>query len=100
VIDADEAERLGLVEAVFPDAALLDRALEMAAEIAALPAAAVAASKRCVVEGLRCGIAAGMARELALVVEVGLSADALEGQRAFVEKRIPRFSSEGTKHED
>jgi enoyl-CoA hydratase/carnithine racemase len=100
VIDADEAERLGLVEAVFPDAALLDRALEMAAEIAALPAAAVAASKRCVVEGLRCGTAAGMARELALVVEVGLSADALEGQRAFVEKRIPRFSSEGTKHED
>jgi enoyl-CoA hydratase/carnithine racemase len=94
VIDAGEAERLGLVQAVIPDAALLSRALDLAAEIAAMPAAAVAASKRCVIEGLRFGTGIGLARELALVVEVGLSADAIEGQRAFIEKRPARFSSE------
>ena len=91
IIDAAAALRLGLVEEVVADEALLDRALEIATRIAALPAAAVAASKRCVNVGLREGIAAGLLLEADLSVEVGLSDDAAEGQRAFLEKRPPRF---------
>jgi enoyl-CoA hydratase/carnithine racemase len=92
-IDAVEAERIGLVEAVVPDADLLARALDLAEEIARQPAAAIAASKRCVVEGLRYGETVGLALELELSVATGLSADAVEGQRAFIEKRPPRFRS-------
>ena len=43
--------------------------------------------------GLRDGVAAGLLLELELAVEVGLTDDAIEGQRAFLEKRIPRFGS-------
>jgi enoyl-CoA hydratase/carnithine racemase len=93
IIDADAALRLGLVEDVVGDDDLLDRALDLASAIAAQPAAAVAASKRCVTVGLRDGMAAGLLLEAELSVALGLSADAAEGQRAFMEKRQPRFSS-------
>ena len=92
IVDAAAALRLGLVEEVVADDALLDRALEIATRIAALPTGAVAASKRCVNVGLREGIAAGLLLEAELSVEVGLSDDAAEGQQAFLEKRPPRFS--------
>ena len=91
LIDADEAFRLGIVEEV-ADGDAVEAALSLAAEIAAMPPAAVAASKRCVNGGLRDGHAAGMALEAEHVVSLGLSADAAEGQRAFIEKRAPRFT--------
>ena len=91
LIDADEALRLGLVEEVV-DGDVVEAAVALAAEIAAMPPAAVAASKRCVNGGLSDGHAAGMALEAHYVVMLGLSADAAEGQRAFIEKRPPRFT--------
>ena len=93
IVEADEALRLGLVEEVVPDDRLIDRALELATEIAGLPAPAVAATKRCVNVGLREGWNAGLALESRLAVEVGLSDEALEGQRAFIEKRAARFNT-------
>jgi enoyl-CoA hydratase/carnithine racemase len=93
IVSANEALSLGLVEEVLPDSAMMDRALDLAAELAVLPAAAVGASKRCLNIGMRHGWAEGMALEATLAVEVGLSDDAVEGQRAFVEKRPPRFQS-------
>jgi enoyl-CoA hydratase len=93
IIDAAAALRLGLVEDVVPDSELLDHALDMAAGIATLPAAAIAATKRCVTVGLRNGMAAGLLLEAELSVELGLSDDAAEGQQAFMEKRQPRFGA-------
>jgi enoyl-CoA hydratase/carnithine racemase len=95
IIDAREAERLGLVDMVAPDSDLVARALDLAEEIAHKPAAAITASKRCIVEGLRYGEAAGLALELELSVATGLTADAVEGQRAFLEKRPARFGAGG-----
>jgi enoyl-CoA hydratase len=92
-VSADEARSLGLVEEVLPDAAIMDRALDLGEELAILPAEAVAASKRCLNAGMRRGWAEGMALEAKLAVEVGLSDDAIEGQAAFIEKRPPRFRS-------
>jgi enoyl-CoA hydratase/carnithine racemase len=90
-IDAAEAMALGLVEGVYPDAELLDRALDKAEAIAASPTSIIAATKRCVSVGLNQGSAAGFALETQLAVEIGLTDDAVEGQRAFVEKRRARF---------
>src|SRR5450755_3405434 len=47
-VDSTTAERLGLVQWVCPRAELADRAAEIAGRIAALPAAALAAAKRCI----------------------------------------------------
>lgn len=94
LIDASEALRIGLVEDVADDAKLLDTALDLASEISGMPAGAVAASKQCVNTGLREGWGRGMELEAQNLVAVGLSEDAAEGQRAFVEKRPPRFGSE------
>ena len=69
----------------------METALGAAAEIAAMPPNAVAASKRCVNEGLRHGWHAGMQLEALEAVAVGMSETAAEGQRAFLEKRPPRF---------
>jgi enoyl-CoA hydratase/carnithine racemase len=92
IILAAEALSLGLVEEVAEDGALMDRALNIASDIAAQPPAAVEATKRCVNEGLRFGWAHGMELEARFAVSVGLTDDAAEGQRAFVEKRPPHFT--------
>jgi enoyl-CoA hydratase/carnithine racemase len=91
--DALEAHRIGLVEEVVEDAELLARAISMAGVIASMPVPGIAASKRCLQTGLRAGREAGHALENELTVAVGLTADAIEGQRAFVEKRKPRFGT-------
>jgi enoyl-CoA hydratase len=93
IVDAEAAQRLGLVEEIVADERLLDRALDLAATIASMPAAAIAASKRCVTVGLRDGMAAGLLLEAECSVVLGLSDDAAEGQRAFLEKRPPRFGA-------
>ncbi len=91
-IDADEALRIALVEYVVPDGELLERALRLAAEIAANAASAVSASKYCVSVGLRDGFESGLAAERQMRVQTGRGPDALEGRKAFMEKRKPNFS--------
>ncbi len=90
-IDAEEALRFGLVEDVAPDEQLMVQALDLAARIAANSPVAVAASKRCVVTGLRDGFAAGLDEERRLRVETGPGPEAIEGRVAFIEKRPARF---------
>ena len=91
-IGAAEALRIGLVEHVVPDEQLLERAFEMASQIAANSAPAVAATKRCVNVGLREGFEAGLAEERRLRVVTGAGADAREGRDSFLEKRPPKFT--------
>jgi enoyl-CoA hydratase/carnithine racemase len=91
--DALEGHRIGIVEEVVEDAELLARAISMAGVIASMPVPGIAATKRCLQTGLREGREAGHALENELTVAVGLTADAIEGQRAFVEKRKPRFGT-------
>ena len=90
--DAAEALSMNLIEAIFPDDDLLDHALDIATQIAAMPASVIAATKQCVTVGLREGEAAGLALEMALRVATGMGADATEGRAAFIEKRDPRFN--------
>jgi enoyl-CoA hydratase/carnithine racemase len=92
IISAEEAEKYGLVEEVVPDDILMERTLDLAAEIASMPAFAVQVHKHLINVGLDKGYGAGMMEEWKYAVEVGKSFDAIEGQRAFLEKRPPVFS--------
>jgi enoyl-CoA hydratase len=53
IIDADEAARIGLVEAVLPHDRFVDRVLEWIAPIASKPRTAVRAAKRAIVDGVQ-----------------------------------------------
>jgi enoyl-CoA hydratase/carnithine racemase len=92
VLSSLEARNYGLVEEVVPDKDLMERALGLAAEIADTPPLAIQAHKYLVNTGLELGYRAGLSEEWRLAVEVGQSDDAIEGQRAFLEKRPPVFS--------
>jgi enoyl-CoA hydratase/carnithine racemase len=83
----DEALDWGLVSALC-DA---DAAREYAERLAAGPALAIAAIKRCVHEGGQLSLDEGLALEAELVERLFGSKDATEGLTAFVEKRNPEF---------
>jgi enoyl-CoA hydratase/carnithine racemase len=94
-IDAQEALRIGLVEEVVPDESLIPAALELARRIAEMTPMAVAATKSAVAKGLRDGPEEGEALELELAIALGLTADAIEGQHAFLQKRAPSYGAAG-----
>ena len=55
VIEADEAERAGLVSRVVPDAELLDAALELAEQISGYSTHGVSMTKQVLWDSLECG---------------------------------------------
>ena len=90
-IDAVEAQRIGLVNRLFP-AGDAQRATEaVAAQIAASAPLAVAAAKRAVQEGFALPLDEALALEARLVDELYETTDAEEGFAAAVEKRDPRY---------
>jgi enoyl-CoA hydratase len=89
VIDADEALRLGLVNAVAEPAQLLDRVRAVAEAIAKQAPLAVAAAKRAIREGGTLSLEAGIDREQQFFAGLFATKDQEEGMRAFIEKRAP-----------
>jgi len=91
---AQEALEMGLLNYVVPRAQLIDKALELAAKLAANGPLAVRKIKEGVVRS------SGLPLDQALQIENEVSAavmsskDAREGPRAFAEKRRPRFTGE------
>jgi enoyl-CoA hydratase/carnithine racemase len=83
----EEALQWGLVAELCDEAGLRDRAERLAAG----PALAVAAIKRCVHEGGQLSLDDGLALEAELMESLFRSKDATEGLTAFVEKRAPEF---------
>jgi enoyl-CoA hydratase len=91
-IDAAEALRIGLVNAVVPQAELLDRSRAWLRKAMANGPRAVALTIEAVDAGLNAGIEEGLRVE---AMAFGLSAsteDRREGTRAFLEKRKPAFA--------
>lgn len=91
VIDAVEAERIGLVNEVVPLAALRGRAIALAAHIASRAPLAVLAAKEATRAAFDLPFEEGRQRELALFEQCFESADRVEGVGAFLEKRHPCF---------
>jgi len=92
VIGADEAARLGIVNAVVEPGELMPRARAVAEKIASRAPLAVAAAKRAVREGTDTALAPALALERELFASLFATADQKEGMRAFVDKRPPRFA--------
>jgi cyclohexa-1,5-dienecarbonyl-CoA hydratase len=87
-ISAREAERAGLVAQVVPDAAVEAATLELAATIARHSAAALRIAKQTLSEERAWARRAALQRAGRIyLTDVMATADALEGLRAFVDKR-------------
>jgi enoyl-CoA hydratase/carnithine racemase len=90
-IDAAEALRIGLVERVVPAGQALAAAHELAATLAAKAPIALRYAKEAVVKGLALPLADGVRLENDLATLLRTTEDRLEGARAFLEKRAPRW---------
>jgi enoyl-CoA hydratase len=86
-IDAAEADRLGLVTTVVPAAETVDRALALAARIAAMPPLAVRAAKAAVNASQALPLADGLRAERDRFEALFATDDQREGMTAFIEKR-------------
>ena len=92
ILDADEAERIGLVSTVFADAELDERIERLVERLLAASPLGLAGMKRLVHDGMKLGMDDALRMELDFVVEYATtSTDATEGLAAFGEKRTPRF---------
>jgi enoyl-CoA hydratase len=91
VVDADEAERHGLVNAVFEPRELIAKTMEVASLLASKSPVALAAAKEECNRALSGEHAANLDGEATHFAELFASADAKEGMTAFVEKREPVF---------
>jgi enoyl-CoA hydratase/carnithine racemase len=93
IVKADEAERLGLVNSVSAEGAVLDDALAMAALICANSPGGVELSKRALQSNLEISsYAAAMDLENRGQTVLTRSADMAEALAAFSEKRTPKFT--------
>lgn len=93
-VKADEALRIGLVNAVYPIDQLLPEAIKLAKQIAANSPRAVRGAKRLMQLAFNGQIASGLETEVQAFGESFGTADQREGMGAFVEKRTPVFTGE------
>lgn len=93
MMNAEEAERAGLVSRVVPAAQLLDEALAVATQIASMSLPSVMMAKECVNQAYESGLAQGLVFERRLFHSLFATEDQKEGMAAFVEKRSPAFKN-------
>jgi len=85
-IGAEEALRIGLVNDIVPDEELMDKALEMAAQIAKNAQIAVRQSKIAINKGMQCEISTGLAIETQAFALCFSTDDQKDAMSAFVNK--------------
>jgi enoyl-CoA hydratase len=91
-VPAAEALRIGLVERVVPVAELMPAARALARTIAEKAPIALRYAKEAVVSGLALPLADGLRLENDLSTLLRTTEDRVEGARAFVEKRKPKWA--------
>jgi E-phenylitaconyl-CoA hydratase len=92
-VDAQDAYRMGLVTRVVPQADLLNTAMQMAKTIAGNAPLAIDATRKLATLGLEMPQDYARRMGASLVASVWGSEDAVEGAKAFAEKRSPQWQS-------
>jgi enoyl-CoA hydratase/carnithine racemase len=91
-LPAEEAYRIGLAQWLVPHAKVMDKALEVAAHVAALPPLAARLGKESLLRGLDVpNLADASLVDLYRFAALELTEDKAEGHRAWREKRKPAF---------
>lgn len=93
MMEASEAERLGVVARVVPVEKLMEEALAVAEKIAALSQPVIASAKRVVNAAFNMPLGEGLAFERKSIHALFALDDQKEGMAAFVEKRKPVFKN-------
>jgi enoyl-CoA hydratase len=93
MMDAQEAERTGLVARVVPLASLLDETMKIAETIAGMSLPSVLAAKEAINQAFEMSLAAGVNFERRVFHSLFATADQKEGMAAFVEKRPAKFQN-------
>ena len=93
MMDAQEAERSGLVARVVPAASLMDEAMKVAETIAGMSLPSVYAAKESVNRAFETTLAEGVRFERRVFHALFATEDQKEGMAAFVEKRPPKFKN-------
>jgi enoyl-CoA hydratase len=91
-MDADEAERSGLVSRVFPADVLLVEAMKLAAEIAGMSRPALYMIKEAINRAYETTLTEGLRFERRLFHSAFATRDQGEGMRAFLEKRAAEWT--------
>lgn len=91
VLDAPDAERIGLVHEVVPRGEAVERASAVGAEIAERGPLAVREAKRLIEMALDLDLASGLAAETDASERIFATDDMVEGGKAFFEKREPDY---------
>jgi len=90
-VSAADAERMGMIYKVLPDADFMEQALKVAHDLAAMPTHALGLIKASLNASMTNDLDQQLALEEKYQIEAGQTADYNEGVTAFMEKRKPVF---------
>jgi enoyl-CoA hydratase/carnithine racemase len=93
-ISGQRALEIGLVQEVWPNDVLVEKALALAHELVAMPPYSVAGVLRCVVGAEHASLEDALAVERQAVHHAASGKHQVEGMMAFLEKRKPDFSTD------
>jgi enoyl-CoA hydratase len=93
MMDAEEAERSGLVTRVVPAAELMEEAMKVADVIANMSLPSVLAAKEAINTAFETSLAEGVRFERRIFHSLFATDDQKEGMKAFVEKRGPKWKN-------
>jgi enoyl-CoA hydratase len=95
-IDVREAERIGLVNEVVPPGKALERAQELAHEIAALPQGAIRSDKESVIRGIGRTLEERLRIEAEMTISMFMRKDSHSlGAAAFKAREAPQWPHHG-----
>ena len=91
MVTAKQADEMGMINGVVPDAELMDRVMSVAQKLANAPTAAIGQIKRLLEASATNDYGQQLELERQAQIESGKTGDFVEGVTAFLEKRPPKF---------